>query len=132
MLINIFYFIGVCIFIINAIMLTKAKEALKSLEWLILYKSAGRIPNKERINYSLVTLWLASSILSSFWLLFGLLSDDWRLFLFLSILNFISNYLLSKNKGQIKINLSFLKSVILNLILASLLFSFYYKLFLHK
>lgn len=128
MLINIFYFIGVCIFIVNSIMLSRAKEALSSLEWIILYKTAGRVPDKRRINYSLVTFWLITSILSSFWLLFGICSDDWKIFLFLSILNFLSNYLLSKNKGQIKISLSFIKSVILNLILASLLISHYSKL----
>jgi hypothetical protein len=131
MLLNIFYLIGLCIFVINILLLFRSKEALNSMEWLLLYRNAGRAPDKKRINYKLVIFWLCSSILSSIWLLGGIFTSDWQIFLFLSGINIGSNYLLAKNKGQVKINLSFIKSVILNLILASLLYSYYLKLFLH-
>lgn len=131
MLLNIFYLVGLFIFITNSLLLIKAKQALSSMEWLLLYKNAGKIPDKKRINYNLVVFWLCSSIISSLWLLGGIFTEDWKLFLFLSIINISSNYLLAKNKGQAKINLSFVKSIILNIILASLLYSYLSKSFLH-
>jgi hypothetical protein len=117
---NIYYIIGTVIFVINCLLMFKAKSALESLEWLISYKLANRPPDKSRINYRLVYLWLLFSVMSTLWLLFGLLTKDYLLFLFLSSVNLISNYLLSKHKGQTKIRLSFVKTVILNIILLSL------------
>ncbi len=131
MLLNIFYLVGLFIFITNSLLLIKAKEALTSMEWILLYRNAGKTPDKKRVNYNLVIFWLCSSIISSIWLLIGIFTEDWQLFLFLSIINISSNYLLAKNKGQAKINLSFIKSIVLNIILASLLYLYYFKSLLH-
>lgn len=118
---NIFYLFGIIVFIYNIGLIGKYNEMIHSVEWLSLYKSKGRKPDDKRVNYKLVNLWIISSFISSTWLFLGTLSDSWMLFMFLFLINIISNYILSKNTGAVKMKLAFIKTLVYNFILLTLL-----------
>lgn len=118
---NIFYLFGIVVFIYNIGLIGKYNEMIHSVEWLSIYKSKGRKPDDKRVNYKLVNLWIISSFISSTWLFFGTLTDSWMLFMFLFLINIISNYILSKNTGAVKMKLAFIKTLVYNFILLTLL-----------
>lgn len=121
MVINIFYLIGCIIFLYNLIMMPKLQKTLMSVEWLTLYKLRKMVVNPARVEYSLIYHWIAASVLSSVWLFCGIFFSKSILFTYLFILNVLSNYLLSRNHGHLKIKLSIIKSVVYNFILAILI-----------
>lgn len=124
MITNIYYLFGCIILIYNLFLVSKYREAITSVEWLTLYRSKRRQPDKGRVNFKLVNLWILSSLASSVWLFCGIFTESYLLFMFLFIVNIITNYFLSKNSGTVKMKLSFIKSIVYNFILFTLILAY--------
>lgn len=124
MITNIYYLFGTILLVYNLALMTRYRDVIHSVEWLSLYKSRNKSPDRKRVNFKLVNLWVLSSVCSSLWLFFGVLVESPALFTFLFSMNIAANYFLSKNSGTIKIKLSFFKTVVFNLILLTLVINY--------
>lgn len=129
MITNIYYLLGFILLLYNLALMRRYRDMALSVEWLSLYKSKNKSPDRKRVNFRLVNLWMISSICSSLWLFFGVIVENSLLFTFLFSMNIIANYFLSKNSGTVKIKLSLVKTVVFNLILLTLIVNYFVGLF---
>lgn len=117
MVANIYYLFSTILLVLYCLLLPNYQKALSSIEWLIVYRQRNLEPDTKRVDYKLVGYWTMMSILSTVWLLSGIFIENSQIFIFLSVINFLANYLIAVNRGSLKIKLAFMKSIVFNLIL---------------
>lgn len=96
MLLNIFYFIGLFIIIINLIKLKKYSNFVDVKEWVLKFNkvtksNAEKSDFKSEDDYYLLIGLSALSIFEFIWILFGVISDNWIIFTIMLLINLILN-----------------------------------------
>jgi prenyltransferase beta subunit len=96
MLLNIFYFIGLFIIIINLIKLKKYSDFVDVNEWVLKFNkvtksNAKKTDFKSEDDYHLLLGVSALSIFEFIWILFGIISDNWVIFTIILLINFTLN-----------------------------------------
>lgn len=92
MLLNIFYFIGLFIILINLIKLKKYSDFVDINEWILKFNKVTKSNAKKtdfnsEDDYYLLLGISALSIFEFIWILFGVISDNWIIFTIILIIN---------------------------------------------
>jgi hypothetical protein len=102
---NLFYLIGLILFLCNFALLTKFFKFEKIREWSVKFQKVtnrGILPSDFKENeYNELKAYTAILVFNFMWIFFGLISKDWKVCGSLLLFNFASNYL-SKKIGEFK------------------------------
>lgn len=130
---HVFYFFGLLMVLLNFFTISRFRRIFELREWMIKFKEVtGRNPvtgdYRKKDDKEILSVWSITVVLTSIWLFFGLIVKSWYVFLSLMIFNTIIN-LVIKMVGEfskISFLLSFLKSLILLIVIAFLILNHFH------
>lgn len=96
---NLYYFVGLFLFLVNLGLLMNFSKIQKTRDWInSFFKVAKRKPNNSEIDkddYQRVNSFNQIFGINFLWIFFGLISNSWKFFLAVLIINFLLNVLLN-------------------------------------
>jgi hypothetical protein len=111
MLGDIYYFLGLLLFLVDLGLLMKYSKIQKTKNWVdAFFKVTKRKPNKEDMkseDFQELNSFNSVLTLDFLWIFFGLITNSWKFFLLLLIVNFLFNILIFQMKSMKKIGFVF-------------------------
>jgi hypothetical protein len=135
MLGDIYYFLGLLLFLVDLGLLMKYSKIQKTKNWVDAFsKVTKRKPNKDDMkSEDFQDLNSFNSVLTFdfLWMFFGLITNSWKFFLLLLIVNFLFNILIlqSKSMKRVIFILGFLKMCLITFSIGLLVINHFH---LHK
>ena len=135
MLGDIYYFLGLLLFLVDLGLLMKYSKIQKTKNWVDAFsKVTKRKPNKDDMkSEDFQDLNSFNSVLTFdfLWMFFGLITNSWKFFLLLLIVNFLFNILILQSKSMKKVIfiLGFLKMCLITFSIGLLVINHFH---LHK
>jgi hypothetical protein len=135
MLGDIYYFLGLLLFLVDLGLLMKYSKIQKTKNWVdAFFKVTKRKPNKEDMkseDFQELNSFNSVLTLDFLWMFFGLITNSWKFFLLLLILNFLFNILILQSKSMKKLIfiLGFLKMCLITFSIGLLVINHFH---LHK
>ena len=103
MLGDIYYFLGLLLFLVDLGLLMKYSKIQKTKNWVDAFlKVTKRKPNKDDMkSEDFQELNSFNSVLTFdfLWIFFGLITNSWKFFLLLLVVNFILNIMINQSKS---------------------------------
>jgi hypothetical protein len=107
MLGDIYYFLGLLLFLVDLGLLMKYSKIQKTKNWVDAFlKVTKRKPNKDDMkSEDFQELNSFNSVLTFdfLWMFFGLITNSWKFFLLLLVVNFILNIIINQSKSFKKV-----------------------------
>ena len=107
MLGDIYYFLGLLLFLVDLGLLMKYSKIQKTKNWVDAFlKVTKRKPNKDDMkSEDFQELNSFNSVLTFdfLWIFFGLITNSWKFFLLLLVVNFILNIIINQSKSFKKV-----------------------------
>ena len=135
MLGDIYYFLGLLLFLVDLGLLMKYSKIQKTKNWVdAFFKVTKRKPNKEDMkseDFQELNSFNSVLTLDFLWMFFGLITNSWKFFLLLLIVNFLFNILILQSKSMKKVIfiLGFLKMCLITFSIGLLVINHFH---LHK
>jgi hypothetical protein len=105
---NIFYFLGLLIFLVDLSLLLKYSKIQKTRNWVdAFFKVTKRRPNKQDMNlddFRELNSYNSILTVNFLWVFFGLITNSWKFFLLLLFTNLFLNIILNKTIGLKSLN----------------------------
>jgi len=135
MLGDIYYFLGLLLFLVDLGLLMKYSKIQKTKNWVdAFFKVTKRKPNKDDMkseDFQELNSFNSVLTLDFLWMFFGLITNSWKFFLLLLIVNFLFNILIFQLKSIKKVSfvLGFLKMTLITFSIGLLVINHFH---LHK
>ena len=108
MLGDLFYFLGLILFLVDLSILMRYSKIQKTQNWIdAFFKVTKRRPNKSDMkteDFQQINSFNSVVTLDFLWLFFGLITNSWKFYLLVLGLNFILNIIFNNTKSMKKIN----------------------------
>jgi len=135
MLGDIYYFLGLLLFLVDLGLLMKYSKIQKTKNWVdAFFKVTKRKPNKGDMkseDFKELNSFNSVLTLDFLWMFFGLITNSWKFFLLLLVVNFLFNILIFQLKSIKKVSfvLGFLKMLLITFSIGTLVINHFH---LHK
>ena len=135
MLGDIYYFIGLIIFLADLGLIMKFSKIQKSKKWVeAFFKVTKRRPNKQDMGTETFQELNSSNLiltLNFLWIFFGLITKSWKFFLFVLFINLLLNAIINKvqNIKSLSTLIGYIKMILLTFIILLLVINHFH---LHK